>query len=421
MNGTRNRPLFHARMERGNVPCSTEDKMDNKNKKSRGGGLSALKYVKGNKKNTFVVMIAIASAFMALYIINFLFSSTIESFKVICLEQPKSVAFVSLTDETMDLDETAESTNLESQKTAREVRQQEIIEKLKSHEGIEDAFFNQVIISNYNGVIGGYGNEMPLLEAGQIQTYIDHMGATLTEGRMPKSEGEVLVDEVILKNQKAKVGDYFQANSYGNTFKIVGSLKSDNMTCVGIPHGYYNNGWDFIILCDEENADMEKVFADIGIKTTKLDELNDVVRGADSLQHDIIDEVNGGLKLIYTVVSVILSISILVVYISFLRDRVNEYCLYVSIGFGKDEVLGMMIREILLIFGTAVVVGTILSGIIMVTLNATMIAPLGLKCGYLYPQYYLKLITILIAIIGIMQIPIAVTLKNVKTIDMMEE
>lgn len=64
-------------------------------------GLSALKYVRNNKKQVWVMILALSLTFMAMYVVNFLFMTTRESFRVICLEQPKRVAYVSLTPETM--------------------------------------------------------------------------------------------------------------------------------------------------------------------------------------------------------------------------------------------------------------------------------------------------------------------------------
>lgn len=63
--------------------------------------LSALKFVRNNKKQVWVMMIALSLTFMTMYVINFLCLTTKESFKALFLEQPKRVAYIDLSTDTM--------------------------------------------------------------------------------------------------------------------------------------------------------------------------------------------------------------------------------------------------------------------------------------------------------------------------------
>lgn len=58
--------------------------------------LSAGKYIKNNKRTCFVLIIALALTLMAMYTVAFTLYTAIESFKPICHEMPKKIAYVSL-------------------------------------------------------------------------------------------------------------------------------------------------------------------------------------------------------------------------------------------------------------------------------------------------------------------------------------
>lgn len=382
--------------------------------------LSALKFVRNNKKQVWVMMIALALTFMTMYIMNFLFLTTEESFQVLFLEQPKRVAYLALSPDTMGVEQEAYATD-EEYNLAIENAREKVIADIKAHEGIGDAVFTQTAYVNYGGIIGQVGYDFPLLSKEQIPQYMEHMGATLIEGRLPENDGEILVDQKVLKNQKMKIGRYFNEKGFGQTFKVVGVLESDYMTCVGTPMGYTNSGWYIVVLCDEANSDMTKVLKDIGITPTEYDTIFDSVDWTKMYQEMVTEQLDAALLAILIVVIIFLAISILVAYISFMRSRVNEYCLYTSIGFGRKDVYGMMMREIVIIFGISIILGAALTIVIMIYLGKFLLEPLGLIYKYFYPEHLLRIVAAFVAIIGLLQIPISVTVNNIKTIDRIEE
>ena len=125
--------------------------------------LSALKFVRNNKKQTGVMIIALSLTFMTMYIINFLFLTTQESFKSLFIEQPKSVAYIDLCLDTMGIDSDACKTEEELFDKVEEARN-DIIDKLKKHEGISDVIYTQCLYAHYQGIIGEVGYDFPLLE-----------------------------------------------------------------------------------------------------------------------------------------------------------------------------------------------------------------------------------------------------------------
>lgn len=382
--------------------------------------LSALKFVRNNKKQVWVMIVALSMTFMTMYVINFLFLTTKESFQALFLEQPKKVAYVELSPETMGVDSASYSSEEELYQGIDEARNS-IMDKLKAHEGISDVIYTQCLYANYQGIVGGVGYDFPLLEENQIPDFLEHMGALLTEGRMPEGPGEILVDKKVLQNKKMKIGGYFNESSYGKVFKVVGVLDSDVLTCVGTPRGYTNSGWYMVILCNEKNADMSAVLKDVGIETTEYDTIYDSVDWADMYKELVTDQIDAALLAILIVVIIFLAISILVAYVSFMRSRVNEYCLYTSIGFARKDIYGMMMKEIGIIFGLSIVIGAAVTIVIMVLLGHFMLDSLGLVYHYFYPEHLLRILTAFLAIVGFLQIPVIVTINNIKTIDMIEE
>lgn len=382
--------------------------------------LSALKFVRNNKKQVWVMIVAIALTFMTMYIINFLLLTTQESFKELFLEQPKKVAYISLTPDTMGVDK-EDYVSDEEYNLAIDTARNKIIEDIKKHEGIEDATLTQTLSVVYQGIVGNVGYDFPLLEKEEIPKFLNHMEARLIEGRLPEGDGEILVDETVLKNQKMKIGGYFNEQYFGQTFQVVGVLESEYLVCVGMPMGYTNSGWYIVVLCDEANADMTKLLSDIGITPTEFDTIFDAPGWADTYRTLVTKEIDVALLAILIVVSIFLAISILVAYVSFMRSRVNEYCLYASLGFGRKDVYGMIMRELFIIFGSSIIIGAVLAVFAMLFLGTFLLEPMGLIYKYFYPKHLLQILAVLVAIIGILQIPVTVTVGKIKTIDMIEE
>lgn len=382
--------------------------------------LSAFKFVRNNKKQVWVMIVALSLTFMTMYIIHFLFLTTRESFQALFLEQPKRVAYVDLTLETMGIDKEAYKTEEELYQKVEEERNG-IINKLKSHKGIRDVIYTQCLYARYQGLIGNVGYDFPLFTPDQIPSYLEHMDAALIDGRLPEGDGEILVDEKVLKNQDMKIGGYFNESYYGQVFKVVGVLESDSLVCVGTPMGYTNSGWYMVVLCDEDNSDMNKVLQDIKINPTEYDTIFDAVDWAKMYQELVVHTTDAALLGILLVVMVFLTISIVVTYVSFMRNRVNEYCLYTSIGFSRKDIYEMMMKEIGLIFGLSILIGSVVTVGIMLFLGRFVLDNLGLLYHYFYPEQLLRIMAAFLAVVGFLQMPVIVTIYNIKTIDRIEE
>ena len=383
-------------------------------------GLSASKFIKNNKKTCGVLLVALSLTFMAMYIVNYLLMTTVESFTPLMLEMPKKISYASLTDETLGV----LRSDYEDRKAYNDAlikRREELCEQLRGVDGIGDVKYIQIINQVYSGIVGQVGTEVPLLGADEIQAFLDHFDAKLIEGRMPENPGEMLCDSTILKNNKYEMGGYFNPDAYGETFKIVGVIKNPYMTSVGIPNGYTNSGWYFTFYNDERHTNLKKLLEENGITLRNSDEVIDSQQYREFYDSEMISIIKTSINMIVLVIMIFLGVSVIVAYISFMRNRVNEYCLYASIGYSKRNIYGMIMREIIIIFMIGIITGAVLSIGLMAFFDQGAIEPKGLVSKWFYPSHILKICAALTCIVGILQIPILITIRNIKTIDMLED
>jgi len=384
-------------------------------------GLSASKYIRNNKRTCFVLIIALALTFMAMYIVNYLLKVTEESFKPPLLELPKHVTYADLTPQALGIDPadyTAEDGSLSRDyRAARE----KLIEELKKTEGVRDAYYTQTLNANYNAVLGMTGYEFPLVEPEKIPEFLEHMDAKLVEGRLPSGDGEILCDSEILKNLGLSMGDWFMEWAYGKAFKVVGSIENDYRACIGTPNGFNNTGWWIVVLTDEEHSDFRKLTEPLGVKLSELDNVDDRPGYEEFMRNEVISVTDSVNRVLLLVVMIFLAISVMVAYISFMRNRVGEYCLYASIGYSRREIYGMIMREMGIMFGTGLLLGGIFSLITMAILDPLLITSSGLVSSWWYPEQLLTITAAFAAVVGLLQIPILVTVHNIKTMDLMDD
>ena len=81
----------------------------------------------------------------------------------------------------------------------------------------------------------------------------------------------------------------------------------------------------------------------------------------------------------------------------------------------------MIMREMLLIFGISIILGSVVTVLLMIYFANFMLEPMGLIYQYFYPEHLLRILAAFVAIVGLLQIPISVTINNIKTIDRIEE
>ncbi|MBO7530706.1 MAG: ABC transporter permease [Lachnospiraceae bacterium] len=382
--------------------------------------LSAWKYVRNNKGPCAVMITALCLSFMAMYMLYALLQTSVESFAPLIYKLSMKISYASITGSSYGLDVNGYE-SYEELSAAYDEKQEQLMENLRARDGIDDVYFTQIIMCTYNAVIGYFTFETPLLEADEIPAFLDHMGAELVEGRLPSGEGEMLVDSTIMKNSDYEIGGYFMDDWYGETFRIVGVISSDCLISVGTPMGYTNSGWYIVVLNDEDTADLHGILREEGIALKDSDEVIDhpeyLATYNDSVIGPIVSVVSG----VMLAVMIILTIMVMIAYVSFMRNRVSEYCLYASIGYGRSEIYGMILREMLILFGLGSLVGLAVSLIGGLLIHELLIVPAGLIGHLIYPVQIFKILAIFIFIMGMLQLPVLVCLSGIRTIDAVEK
>ncbi len=366
------------------------------------------------------MVLALVMVFTAMYLIAMLLNASIESFEPIVFNLPKKMAYLSLSLKSYGIDPGSYTDN-GSLQAAYDAKQNELIEKLKETKGITDAYETQVIMCTYKSVFGMIGFEVPLLDAGDIPGFLEHIDGHITAGRMPSGAGEVLVDEIVMKNNSYEIGDHFNQNAYGKTFTIVGTISTPAMMAVGTPNGYTNSGWAIAVEKDESIYDIRAVLKGLGIDPADTDKVTDGVEYKNFYDEEvrgIIDNIN---NIIYLIAMLFLAFTVFIAYIAYIRNRISEYCLYMSIGYSRGAVYGMIMREMLFIFLSGGLIGMALGlggGWILYKL---LIEAKGLYSRILMPEVIFKIAAAYVMIMGILQIPVVLGINKVKTIDAIED
>lgn len=383
-------------------------------------GISAVKYIRNNKRTCFVLIIAFALTIMVMYVINFLLSATKESFKTIMLEMPKKVMYANLSDAAYGINEEDFATHEEYVDKYQETVE-ETENKMRALDGVKFVKRAQKIDTKYAGIIGMVVYETPLLEKEEIKGYIDHFNAKLIDGKMPEEPGDILVDKNVFANRHYEIGGYYMKEFYGETFKVCGVIESDYMICVGMPNGFTNSGWYTVICIDEPITQFKDIAEKLDLNISETEDIIDANDYREFYDDDVVKSIDSSMDIIILVVMIFLAISVIVAYVSFMRNRVSEYCLYSSIGYSKKSIYAMMMREMIIIFGTGIIIGAMIAGVIVIFLNKTAVEPMGLIGKLVDLNQISKIMTAIICIIGLLQIPAVMTINSIKTIDMIED
>lgn len=383
-------------------------------------GISAVKYIRNNKRTCFVLIIAFALTIMVMYVINFLLSATKESFKTIMLEMPKKVMYANLSDAAYGINEEDFATHEEYVEKYQETVE-ETENKMRALDGVKFVKRAQKIDTKYAGIIGMVVYETPLLEKEEIKGYIDHFNAKLIDGKMPEEPGDILVDKNVFANRHYEIGGYYMKEFYGETFKVCGVIESDYMICVGMPNGFTNSGWYTVICIDEPITQFKDIAEKLDLNISETEDIIDANDYRAFYDDDVVKSIDSSMDIIILVVMIFLAVSVIVAYVSFMRNRVSEYCLYSSIGYSKKSIYAMMMREMIIIFAAGIIIGAMIAGVIVIFLNKTAVEPMGLIGKLVDLNQISKIMTAIICIIGLLQIPAVMTINSIKTIDMIED
>jgi ABC-type antimicrobial peptide transport system permease subunit len=382
--------------------------------------IPAFYYIKNNKRRVSVLVVSLAMFFIITYMSMFLLSTTSETFRSVLTESTKYIQYILLTDKDLDIDAgiLQDGITEEDYMDAVNKKYNSIKGDFKKCKGIEDVFIVQTEYAYVTSIVGNYYIEIPMTNKKQMDMLLKHMGAELADGRLPEKEDEVVLDRKIIKNHGYKKGDTLNRNS---DVKIVGIIECDYYFGCGIA----NNNKTFTnpelcVVTDGTVHNLEKTIEKQGV-ILENSEFIDLANGEKKLQDEIIDTISGSTNFIFAGIMVIVAILVVIVNISYMRDRRSEWCLYSSIGYSRKAVYYSILREMLFVFVTALLTAAVVSIILMKLLDIFLITELGLTCLYFIPETLIEILCAYIALFGILQIPVRFEIYKIKTIDAIDD
>ena len=378
--------------------------------------LSAMNYIRNNKRRAAVLIVSLALYLVIVYLTQFILSSGTESFKKILVEDTKKMQLVRLPDSAFGIDEDALGAE-EAVKEAYAEAEELLMERLREQEGVKVVQKAQGMGVTIYALIGQYSFSFPLGDEAFVKAYMEHMGATLKEGELPDAPGEIILADGIMKNAGLTLGQKLSDAD----FQIVGIAESDTYFGGGIMVSGKDYSQPICVLSDGSIEDMATLLRKMGYEFADNEARIYDYKAGNADYEDVFAEVETPANLVFRGVMIVMAIMLFLVYTTILRDRHGEWCLYCSIGYSRKAIYLSILREMLFYFAVAVVGGTALTVIGMVTVDVLLIAPMGLACNYLDFSVMGEIVCGYAVVFALLQLPIRFALHKIRTVDAMEE
>lgn len=380
--------------------------------------LSAMRYIKNNKRRVSVLIVSLCLSFVLTYLTNFLLSTNTESFRALFEYTPKHIQYLSIAGSSFGLD--VQNLSQEELVPLYNEKVSELMDSLRELEEIKEVYYAEYLYSGVYPLVGSMGYEVPLVEKDEIPVILDHMGATLIEGRLPEQPGEVVLDSATIKNRdQYTLGGNFYTDT--DHFRIVGIIKCETYFGCGIPHPDLPRSSGIVVL-SEGIDDFTPILAEEGIILREnYDTVQDFNYCQKVYEEDVLTAISDSTNYVYFGITLLLFIALFIVYTTYLKDRQDEWCLYCSIGYSRKTIYFSILRELLFTFVTALLLGAVLIGISEIILYFTMVEPSGLKCRFFYPDVLFEILCTYVLLFGGLQLPVRISLWNIRTIDAMED
>ncbi len=195
------------------------------------------------------------------------------------------------------------------------------------------------------------------------QTLINQFGWKLTNGRLPRSNtNEIVLSENILQNKGWHIGDTVgndidKSESLQGSYKIVGEFHQTGSTAKGVTGGIgdityaeaRNPGfipYTFLVHPKTDQGTQLDTKLAAFLKNVKVEDVSySTLPGVlDSFSNDY-NSAKVVLGLLNSVVVVVISISISLLYIIFLMQRANEFGLLAAIGYSRAFIIRKVLAE----------------------------------------------------------------------------
>ena len=361
-------------------------------------GLSAGFYIKNNKKRICTLVMCVALFSAMLYITDFLFGISEESFRHLLVEQKESLQLI--------------MPNQREESADFKTQLMEEADLLKQETFVEDAV--PVGLSNMylKSIIGQYPIDIYLAEQKYMKQFCEWNHVENYEGTLPKEPGDLLVTENMAKNIGLKVGQ-----KVGN-YTITAIGKSKDYSCFGIPTGN-ETGFGILVHAKGKDVDFKTVYQSYE-DTIEPYLVSDYVSSKEEYETEIASTFQTASDMIANVGMVVLSICLVVLYILYIRERQEEWCLYQSIGYSSAEIYLCAVREMLFVFFTGICLAGVITIFAVILLDYMTVKPLGLLSVYVMTDKIFRIFCVLTGIFGLCNLPVFAAIRKIQTIDAIE-
>ncbi len=381
--------------------------------------ISAFYYIKNNKRRVAVLAVSLAMFFIANYLVAFLLSTTEETFRKILTEAPEYVQYIELNENDLKMDFSNSSKSLVQVYTeAVSEKCKQIVPRLKECEGVEDVFSVALVYSHVSSVVGEYSVEVPMVTKERMEKMLEKMDAVLIDGRLPENENEAVLDLKLMKNNGYEIGDNLSQNS---EVVIVGVIDCNYYFGCGLANEMRTYTRTAVcVLTDGSIKDLRAVAKGQGV-VLKNSNFVDVEEGEKELKEEVLDVISSSTGLLSGGFMAVIFVLVIIVDISYLRDRRSEWCLYASIGYGRRTIYFSILREVLFTFGIAVFAAIVICAGLMFLLDGFAVSARGLLCRYFLGDTAIEILCAYLALFGLLQIPIRIEIYRIKTIDAIDD
>lgn len=382
--------------------------------------LSAMKYIKNNKRRTSVLIVSLCLCFVVTYLTNFLLSTNTESFRALFEYTPRHIQYLEIDEESLGIDVTLNDLSNKELVTLYSERITALMAGLREREEIKEVYYAECLYSAVYPLVGSMTFEVPLVEKDDVPVILEHMEATLIEGRLPEHPGEIVLDSATIKNSdRYTLGGNFYTDT--DRFQIVGIIECDTYFGCGILRPDLQRHITMIVL-SEGIADFTPVLIEEGVNVREnYDVILDYKYCQKMYEEEVVTAISNSTNYVYLGITLLLFIALFIVYTTYLKDRQDEWCLYCSIGYSRKTIYFSILRELLFTFGAALLIGAVLIGISEVILYFTIVEPSGLKCRFFYPDVLFEILCTYVLLFGFLQLPVRLALWKIRTIDAIED
>lgn len=396
--------------------------------------LSAWFYLKNNKKRAAILVLSFGLFFALLYGVQFFMHPSTYMAEKIAVQgaQKMQMAYIDSYGKVndtlqlgMDMSLWEPETEGTYEQLVAEINKGSAVlaEKLRADGTADHVFLCNTYAINVNSFGGGTTYYAPMLTKEELSVLTEYLGIKLLSGRFPETPGELIMDENMAKNRGFSVGDTL----FDKETTLVGIVEYETYFAAGIDYEdsqMMNPDRMLYFLDDGTIPDLKAYFErfglDAGIEySASIQIYADEVNAIQAVE-ELAEEIQMPLGVMTYSIAIVMGLTVFFVYRLHVMDRYTEWCLYRSLGYSERQVYSLAFREFGICMGLSIGLAAVISVALCFT-GGLFMRSKGMFYEYLLPEVLFQIVAIGILLSGIMQIPVVVAMKKVKTIDAMEE